>query len=260
MIADILKQKKEEKGLTTEALSRLSGVPVGTINKILNGETKSPRYDTLAALEQILMDRRPEELWVIRDPHTAYDSEKKGPYTIEDYRALPDNVRAELIDGELIYMEAPQTDHQIILSELSFLFKLFIRENKGDCFVLPAPLDVQLDCDEKTMIQPDIAVVCKKERLVKQGVFGAPDMIIEITSPSTRKRDFSKKMAKYLDAGVREYWIVDLQKRKVVTYFFEDDSAPSLYTFQDKVPVQIYEGRLEIDFAELERVLEGVSF
>lgn len=259
MIADILKQKKEEKGLTTETLSKLSGVPVGTINKILNGETKSPRYDTLIALERILMDRPREEAWMFRDASATYDYKGQGSYTVEDYRLLPDDVRAELIDGELIYMEAPQTDHQMLVSELMFLFHLFIRENKGECFVFPAPLDVQLDCDERTMLQPDIAVICKKERLVKKGVYGAPDMVIEITSPSTRKMDYSKKVTKYLEAGVREYWIVDLQKRKIVTYFFEDDSAPSLYTFQDKVPVQIYEGKLEIDFSELEQKLKNIS-
>lgn len=259
MIADILKRKKEEKGMTTETLSRLSGVPVGTINKILNGETRSPRCDTLMALEKVLMDKKDaDEFLVIRDSQAALEYQGCGPYTIEDYRALPEEVRAELIDGELIFMEAPSTSHQILVMKIAFLLELFIRENKGECFVLPSPLDVQLDCDDKTVVQPDIVVICNRERLVKRGIYGAPDMVIEVTSPSTRRMDFAKKMVKYYNAGVREYWIVDLQKKKVVTYHLEEDPMPSLYTFQDKIPIRIFDERLEIDFAELSDVLESI--
>lgn len=259
MIADILKRKKEEKGMTTETLSRLSGVPVGTINKILNGETRSPRCDTLMALEKVLMDKKDaDEFLVIRDSQAALEYQGCGPYTIEDYRALPEEVRAELIDGELIFMEAPSTSHQILVMKIAFLLELFIRENKGECFVLPSPLDVQLDCDDKTVVQPDIVVICNRERLVKRGIYGAPDMVIEVTSPSTRRMDFAKKMVKYDNAGVREYWIVDLQKKKVVTYHLEEDPMPSLYTFQDKIPIRIFDERLEIDFAELSDVLESI--
>lgn len=259
MISDILKRKKEERGMTTEALSRLSGVPVGMINKILNGETRSPRYDTLMALEKVLLDKKDtDEYLVIRDSQAALEYQGCGPYTIEDYRALPQEVRAELIDGELIFMEAPGTAHQILVMKIAFLLELFIRENKGECLVLPAPLDVQLDCDDKTLVQPDIVVLCKKEKLVKEGIYGAPDMVIEVTSPSTRRMDFAKKMVKYDNAGVREYWIVDLQKKKVVTYHLEEDPMPSLYTFRDKIPVQIFDEKLEIDFAGLADVLESI--
>ena len=141
---------------------------------------------------------------------------------------------------------------------MAFLFELFIRENQGNCLVIPAPFDVQLDCDDRTIVQPDLVVTCRKERLLKQGLYGAPDLVIEITSTSTRKMDYTKKMIKYMEAGVREYWIVDLQKRKVVTYFFEEDPIPLIYSFYDKVPVRIYDGRLEINFAELSQVLESI--
>ncbi|MGN0392345.1 MAG: Uma2 family endonuclease [Bariatricus sp.] len=260
MIYDILKRKKEEKGMTTEALSRLSGVSVGTINKILNGETRSPGYDTLAALERVLLDKKDtEEFLAIRDSRAALEYKECGPYTIKDYRALPKEVRAELIDGELIIMEAPQIDHQILVMKIAFLLELFIRKNKGKCVVLPSPLDVQLDCDDKTIVQPDIVVICNRERLVKRGVYGAPDMVIEITPTSSRKMDYLKKMDKYLNAGVREYWVVDLQKRKVVTYNFAGDPMPCLYTFDDKVPVWIFEDKLEIDFAELTFELKEIA-
>ena len=232
---------------------------MGTINKILNGETRSPRCDTLMSLEKVLMDNKDaDEFLVIRDSQAALEYQGCGPYTIEDYRALPEELRAELIDGELIFMEAPSTSHQILVMKIAFLLELFIRENKGECFVLPSPLDVQLDCDDKTVVQPDIVVICNRERLVKRGIYGAPDMVIEVTSPSTRRMDFAKKMVKYDNAGVREYWIVDLQKKKVVTYHLEEDPMPSLYTFQDKIPIRIFDERLEIDFAELSDVLESI--
>ena len=157
MIADILKQKKEEKGLTTETLSKLSGVPVGTINKILNGETKSPRYDTLIALERILMDRPREESWMFRDASATYDYKGQGSYTVEDYRLLPDDVRAEMIDGELIYMEAPQTDHQMLVSELMFLFIYLLENTKGNvlCFrrlLMSSWIVMRGQCSSQTLL------------------------------------------------------------------------------------------------------------
>ena len=233
-----LKKKKSELGMTTEQLSRLSGVPVGTINKILNGETKSPRYDTLDALNRVLSAY-------------AVTPKKQGDYTLDDYYALPDDVRAELIDGELIFLEAPSFVHQELISELLYEIKFYIHSNKDPCKVLPAPLDVQLDCDNRTMIQPDISVICQKDRIVEKGVYGAPDFCIEIVSPSSRKRDYSKKVDKYMSAGVREYWIVDPKRETVLCYFFEAEDYPQLYTFNDIIPVQIYQENLKINFAEI---------
>jgi len=268
-----IRRRKEELGMTTEALGKLSGVPVGTINKILSGETKSPRCDTVAALEKVLF---PEESLgyrydtgaagkkgCVRESAAEYLSaggaeKKQGQYTLADYYALPEDVRAELIDGELIYMEAPSFEHQFFLSELIFLFTAYIKEHHGKCLVLPAPLDVQLDCDDRTMMQPDIVISCEKERRTNRCIYGAPDLAVEITSPSTRKRDYAKKMQKYMDAGVREYWIVDLQKRLVITYFFEEDIIPHVHTFQESIPVSIYGGALAVDFAAIERRLQEI--
>ena len=89
----------------------------------------------------------------------AYAVLRKGEYTLEDYYALPDDIRAELIDGELIFLEAPSSIHQELIGELFFEIKLYIRTNNGPCKILPSPLDVQLDCDNRTMLQPDISVI-----------------------------------------------------------------------------------------------------
>lgn len=241
-----LKQRKEELGMTTASLAKLSGVPVGTINKILTGETKSPRLDTLLALEKVLFPGNAGP--------TAYNSReertgKQDNYTLTDYDALPDDVIAELIDGELIYMEASDLVHQFVSTELSFLLTSHIRQKQGNCLVFTAPLDVQLDCDDRTIVQPDVLISCRREQRINRGIFGAPDMVIEITSPSTRKRDYAKKMVKYLEAGVREYWIVDLQKKIVITYFFEEDFMPHIYPFESPVPVSIFNGECCVDLA-----------
>ncbi len=252
-----IKEKKSELGITTSQLSMLSGVPVGTINKILNGETRSPRYQTLKALEDALFASSTASHTVPSDricetaPVYSTNLKKQGEYTLEDYYALPDDVRAELIDGELIYLEAPSVIHQQLISELLFEIKLYIRTNNGKCIVLPAPLDVQLDCDDHTMVQPDISVLCHPDRILDKGIYGAPDFCIEIVSPSSRKKDYSKKVIKYMDAGVREYWIVDPKRETVLCYFFEGEDYPELFTFADTIPVHIYEGNLQISFADI---------
>ena len=270
MLCEELNRRKKKLGMTTEQLSQLSGVPVGTINKILSGETKSPRYDTLRALENVLYGLNGEspELYsriterdiralnvmtpdALREAAGPYCTKRQGEYTVEDYRALPEDVRAELIDGVLIFLEAPTFTHQELVTELLLEFGNFVRKNKGTCRVVPSPLDVQLDCDDRTMVQPDIAVICRKERITRKGVYGAPDLCIEVISESTRKLDYGVKMNKYMEADVREYWIVDLKREKVVCYGFEGEDAPeiNIYTFKYRVPVRIWEGRLEVDFA-----------
>ena len=188
-------------------------------------------------------------------PACAVPRKKQGEYTLEDYYALPDDIRAELIDGELIFLEAPSSIHQELIGELFFEIKLYIRTNNGPCKILPSPLDVQLDCDNRTMLQPDISVICHRDRIVKKGVYGAPDLCIEIVSPSSRKRDYEKKRMKYQNAGVREYWIVYPKTESVLCYFFEESNESHSYTFDDKIPVRIYDSNLVINFAKIKEQL-----
>ncbi len=257
MLHEELKKRKQELGLTNEQLSHLSGVPLGTLNKIMNGDTKSPRYHTLAAINKVLFPADTSADTVC-EATLNYHASSQHDYTLDDYYSLPDDVRAELIDGHLIYMEAPSLSHQEISLLLASALHHFIRKNHGGCKVFTAPLDVQLDCDEKTVVQPDILVSCKKDTRTKRGIYGAPDMCIEIVSPSSRKLDYGTKMAKYLNAGVREYWIVDLEQERVVCYFFEEEFYPVLFTFHDKVPVRIFEGKLEMDFEDIKKQMDEV--
>lgn len=170
-------------------------------------------------------------------------------YTIDDIYNLPDGQRAELIDGELYMMATPSMIHQRIVMELSFRIRDYIGRKKGECEIFPSPFAVFLNADDKIYLEPDISVICDKNKLTNEGCKGAPDWIIEIVSPTSRPMDYNKKLFKYRNAGVREYWIVDYERNLITVYNFEHDEMTD-HTFNDKVKAGIYED-LEIDFAEI---------
>lgn len=174
----------------------------------------------------------------------------RGPHTIEEIYALPEGERAELIDGELYMMASPSTIHQLLLTELLVTIANYIKGKKGNCKVF-TPIGVFLHNDDRTYLEPDIAVICEKEKLDNKGCHGAPDWVIEIVSPSSKKMDYVIKLTEYVKAGVREYWIVDPLKKTIMVYPLEKDGVPVIYHFADKVPVGIYED-FSIDFAEIE--------
>ena len=163
-------------------------------------------------------------------------------YTENDYYNLPENVRAELIDGQFYDMAAPSRIHQEILNTINNTIYNYIHSKKGDCRVYPAPFAVKLFNDRKTVVEPDISVICDPNKLTDQGCSGAPDWIIEIISPSTSSHDYVYKLNLYATAGVREYWIVDpLEKRILVYYLEKTQFKMTSYTFQDKIKVNIYD-------------------
>ena len=168
-------------------------------------------------------------------------------YTIDDIYNLPDGQRAELIDGELYMMATPSRIHQRLVKDFTYLIEDYIRRKNGDCEVYPSPFAVFLNADDKIYLEPDISVICDKNKLTDEGCKGAPDWIIEIVSPSSRAMDYNKKLFKYRTAGVREYWIVDPMKQLIMVYNFEHDTFEQ-YSFSDKVKAGIYED-FEIDFA-----------
>jgi Uma2 family endonuclease len=180
----------------------------------------------------------------------------QGSYTVEDYRALPDEERVELIDGYFFYMEAPTVIHQRIAAEVFFQINYYIKAKKGKCVPLIAPVDVQLDCDEHTMVQPDVLIICHDERMTPKCIYGSPDFIMEVISPSTKRKDCLKKLYKYENAGVREYWILDPYDKKVLVYFFEDGIYPVIHGLDEPIPVNIYGGDLVIDLSDISRWIQ----
>lgn len=171
-------------------------------------------------------------------------------YTIEDIYNLSDGQRAELIDGQIYYIAPPSRRHQRIILSLSRQLADYIDAKNGTCEVDIAPFAVFLNEDDKTYVEPDICVICDSDKLTDQGCKGAPDWIIEIVSPASRRMDYFTKLFKYRTSGVREYWLVDPIKNFVIVYNF-DKSDSEQYTFADTIKAGIYDD-LYIDFSTIQ--------
>lgn len=144
----------------------------------------------------------------------------KDHYTFADCLTWDERDRIEIVNGEAIMMSPPTRAHQKILMELARQFANYLEGKK--CEVYPAPFAVRLfekagdsPKDVDTMVEPDISIVCDNDKLDKHGCKGAPDMVIEILSPSTQRHDQLVKLGLYQRAGVREYWIVDPENQTV---------------------------------------------
>lgn len=144
-------------------------------------------------------------------------------YRYADYRAWDGPERWELIEGEPCLMSpSPTSRHQELVGELLLQIGLHLRGRP--CKVLPSPLDVRLPKDQEaeddiaTVVQPDLVVVCDPQKIDRAGVRGAPDLVIEVLSPSTALRDRQVKRQLYLECGVREYWIVDDEAREITLF------------------------------------------
>lgn len=175
---------------------------------------------------------------------------RENRYTLEDIFNLPDGQRAELIDGQIYMMSPPNRIHQKLSGELYAAIHSHIRGKGGSCEVYAAPFAVILNQDEDTYVEPDISVICDKEKLSDRGCEGAPDMVIEIVSPSSRQMDYSIKNALYSQSGVREYWIVDPAKERTTVYWYEEDAMPVISPFDQPLTVGILDG-LQITIADL---------
>lgn len=174
---------------------------------------------------------------------------KEDTYTIEDIYNLPDGERAELIDGQIYMMDPPNRKHQEIVGELFGAVRDYIKNKGGSCAPYIAPFAVFLNENDKNYVEPDISVICDKNKLNDNGCGGAPDWIIEVVSPASKRMDYMIKLFKYCTAGVREYWIVDHGKNRITVYNFEQDTIME-YDFNDTVKAGICED-LEIDFSGL---------
>jgi len=173
-------------------------------------------------------------------------------YTYKDYMTWNDNQYWELIDGIAYQMAPPTRKHQNISTNILGEFYLYLRGK--NCEVHHQPFGVRLPLENESddyitnAILPDIAVVCDKNKLDDAGCRGAPDLIVEILSPSTKKRDLKDKFKLYERAGVKEYWIVDPSNNYIQVYILENNKygKPEVYTEEDKIKVSIFPD-LEID-------------
>ena len=278
-----MNERKIELGYSYEQIAELSGVPLSTVRKVLGGITKAPRYATVQGLSRVLEQDgsttlintgrsagspgpatsedgiyytyqayRPD--WSgVQEASAAYVVKKKqGEFTLEDYLAIPDEQRVELIDGIIYDMSSPTGYHQLIAGQIYARLLSFISAGKGKCLPLISPVDVQLDCDNKTIVQPDVLILCDPSKYTPARIIGAPDFVVEILSRSTRTKDIFIKTNKYRNAGVREYWMIDPEKKIITVYYFDKEDDYFVYTFRDQIPVNIYHGDLVIDFSEID--------
>ena len=291
MTIEEIKKQKELLGLTNQELADLSNVPLSTVGKVLGGTTKRPRIDTVRALELALKSRCREGLvknktekngaeegsgafhetdriygYSVRCGNEEYEAEthrRENPlftehlHTIEDYLALPDERRVEMIDGHYYDMASPTGIHQQI--SLLIWRELFqcIEDHGMPCSVQAAAFDVQLDLH--TVVQPDVMVFCRDpSQAFAVRATTPPDLVIEVLSRSTAFRDRHLKLFKYRQAGVKEVWLVSPEKRTVEVYLFENGEEPEIYTFDGKVPVHLSQGRCAIDFSGIRRRIPGL--
>lgn len=183
--------------------------------------------------------------------------DKNERYSYADYLTWDEGERFELIDGEIFNMSpAPSRRHQQVLRELATAFSVFLRDS--ECEVFFAPFDVRLlvnnkqDDDINNVVQPDLSIVCNPDKLDDKGCNGAPDLIIEILSPSSVKLDRWLKYQLYEKAGVREYWLVDSVNEFVEIHLLIDGQYKfqGVFTKDETISVNVLPA-LELDLNQI---------
>lgn len=303
-----LRKKKRELGLTNDRVSELSGVPLSTVQKAFAGTTSRPREETLLRIERAIIqyeinkkravyELKPDDSsWIDETdllelydeyktviPGSGYDKsdefklplKKQGEYTLHDFYSMPPDKRIEIIDGVMIYMDAPTNKHQLIVKEINRRIDEHISANNMDCVTLMAPIDVMLENDNRNMVEPDIVVLCLKEdedidaadkdsknadedsEYNEGGLYpyakfinAVPDWVIEVVSPGSRSTDLGFKQKKYMSVGVKEYWAVDHEKETIIVSTATEEYI-RIYPLRSIVPVSISDGSFSIDFTEL---------
>jgi Uma2 family endonuclease len=172
-------------------------------------------------------------------------------YTYADYLTWLDDKSRELINGFIRMMSpAPRTTHAKVSQRISVHFGLYVMKNKCNCEVFTAPFDVRFPKHGETaydkidtVVQPDICIICDLSKIDDRGCCGAPDMIVEILSPSTAKKDMTEKFSLYEESGVKEYWIVHPKDKAINVFLLQEDGEydiGTLYELEGKVPVHIF--------------------
>ena len=177
--------------------------------------------------------------------HALKREDTEARYTYADYKDwdLKEGERYELIHGEAYAMSAPSFYHQMIQMEMSRQLANYLFGKP--CRVATAPLDVRLfykeDESDDTVVQPDILVVCNEEKQGPEGCRGAPDLVVEILSPSNSAIEMEEKFHLYREAGVKEYWVVNPKKKTVKTHLYIGDAVRTfVYEATDKARVEIF--------------------
>ncbi len=207
--------------------------------------------------------KQEEKSMVVEEPFVMYGNlhiDESKQYSYADYLTWLDDKRRELINGFVHLIPGPSEIHARISYNWSLFAGIFVTKRKGKCRIYHAPFDVRLPAngiteDNKilTVVQPDVCVVCDLSKIDSRGCLGAPDLVVEIQSPSTMKFDWNDKFNLYEKAGVKEYWIVSPKLFEVAVFILQPNAKYNngdVYEYPCKVPVSILQG-LEIDLKEL---------
>ncbi len=194
-----------------------------------------------------------ENINTVEEPTSHYGQE----YTYADYLKFEYDHMVELIRGKIFKMTpAPSSGHQLISSEINRIFGNYLKGKL--CKLFPAPFDVVLPIHNQkkdtstTVVQPDLCVICDLSKIDKAGCNGAPDLIVEILSPSTSKKDLNDKYSIYEEAGVKEYWIVMPQEKLVEVFYLENGKYQRIKAYTaDEIISPILFPDLEIQLQEV---------
>ncbi|MHB8063269.1 MAG: type II toxin-antitoxin system prevent-host-death family antitoxin [Ruminiclostridium sp.] len=184
-----------------------------------------------------------------------YENPDQPRVTYEEFLELTENsdLRYELIDGEVFMLASPSYAHQTAVTEILVHFYTWFKGKK--CRPLTSPFDVTLikGEDNKNVVQPDIIVICDTETVDEKGKYkGVPTLVVEVLSPSSKKHDMLRKLDLYMKTGIREFWLVDTQKKAIYIYSFENKTIIDYTSFlnNDSVKSSVFEG-LEIQLEDV---------
>jgi len=301
MTIEEMRERKRELGYSYEQLAEKANLPLGTVQKVLGGFTKAPRRATVEALERALTKEAPTSKqtseatgtsaqsrdesknygYHVKESKTGFVEEMadsygqashktQGNYNIRDYELLSVDQRMELIEGVLYDMASPSMAHQQITFMMGMQISNQIAAKKGTCVTFMAPTDVELFPGKPTIVQPDVMVICDPSIIKKKRIYGAPNFVIEVLSDSTKSKDLFTKSEVYEKAGVREYWMIDYEKRQIIMYGFEGtrrtqedekeeklaDVIPEAKARRFEIALRPMEGKVPVDFGKGEFVID----
>lgn len=247
MTIEEMKSRKKELGYSYRKLSELSGVPLGTVQKVLGGKTPTPRYNTLHALEQVL--RRPARQVMIREENAVYQVQEQS--AAHSAAVSCPGARTEILYGTL-YQYPPSVIGDRRMAGL--LYRAVMDQLDGEPQTYAVVLSPVLDLSDgvsRTVTVPDL---CVAKPPVKYGdltdgstVYMAADFVAGQASVESRYL----KTGCYAGAGLREYWRIDSALRQVEVYSFLKETVHTVYSFADVIPLQIPSGTCMVDFAEI---------
>ena len=246
MTIEEMRAEIDRRRYSYKQLERFTAIPAATIRRLINGQTKKPRMDVMFSLSAVLR------------PSSRDDTIKRQEnYDLEDYLSFSEDDRMEMIDGILYELPGPDEGHQFVLGAIFHSLYGQIHDHGNVCFPFMAPLGVQLDKDDKTVVQPDI-FLAGNSSFFKEGRYqGAPELVVEIISRETVQKDFQIKYMKYKLAGVKEYWIVDASRRRVITWVFKEETASGIYCYDEQVPVMAFKGAFAVDFPRIWKEMDA---